>query len=366
MMNNKVYPSLILAGLMLLSSCEKKVVQKPPAAPVYVSKSIEKDVPIYFDYVGHIEAYSTVEIQSQVAGILVEQHFEQGDDVKKDDLLFVIDPRPYQAALAQAEATLAQNIATLKFSEETVRRYTKLAQEDYVAQLTFDQYVTNVAVDEAIIKQNIAQIETAKINLGYCYIRSPIDATTGILNKYVGNFITVGESTPLITLNKIDPIYLNFYVPEQQLPKILELQRKSALKVEAIVNQDFSKPYPGNVTLINNMVDQDTGMFLIQATLPNQEKILWPGEFVTTRLFLETQKNAVLIPIKAIEYGQNGPYAYVVKDNLTVELRNLTLGQAEGDMIIVNKGIVAGETIVVDGQVNLLPGVAVSIKEESK
>lgn len=363
MMDKRYFLTL---GLFLALACEKPRNQTPPLPPVYVTKPIVQDMPIYFDYVGHVDAYSTVQVQSQVSGILVEQKFVQGQNVKKGDMLFIIDPRPYEADLKRAEASLAQNIATLKLSEDTVRRYRKLIQEDYVSQLTFDQYVTNVAVDEAIIKQNLADIDLAKINLGYCYISSPINARTGVLNIYPGNFITVGESTPLITLNQISPIFLNFYVPERQFQTIMAKQNGGSLKATAFVNEDYSKPYDGTVTLIDNQVDQSTGMFLIQATLPNEDEVLWPGQFVTSRLYLETQKNAVLVPVKSIEYGQNGPYVFVVKEDMTIDMRSVELGQFEGELVIINKGIGPGETVVTDGQINLRPGIKVSIKEAVK
>ncbi len=350
--------------LLCFSGCGSPTAPPSPPPPVNVAKSIQKDAPIYFDYVGHIEAFSTVNIQSQVAGTLVSQHFTQGADVKQGDLLFVIDPRPYEASLKQAEATLAQNIAALKLSEDTVKRYTKLVKEDYVAQLTFDQFVTNVAVDQAIIKQNLAQIEEAKINLDYCYIKAPIDATTGILNIYVGNYIKIGEDTPLITLNQITPIYMNFYVPEKQLATILTHQRSGALKAEAFVNRNYSQPHEGTVTLINNTVDEETGMFLIQATFQNESKLLWPGQFVTARLYVDVKKNAILIPGKAVEYGQDGSHVFVVKEDNTVELRHITLGQVENDMVIVEEGLQPGESVVTDGQINLFSGRKVTIKEE--
>lgn len=353
----------ILFATMLTSGCEKPEKPKMGAAPVTVTKTIQKDVPIYLEYVGHMEPYSTVQIQSQVAGTLTGQYFEQGQNVKEGDLLFTIDSRPYIAALQKAEATLMQNIASLRLSEETVNRNAKLVEQDYVAKLTFDQYVTNVNVDQAIIKSNQADIETAQINLDYCTIKAPITGRTGVLQINVGNLVTVAENTPLITLNQITPIYLNFYVPEKYLQTIQSFNKINPLKVSAFLNQDYKTPYDGAITLIDNQVDQSTGMILIQATLPNTDEYLWPGQFVSTRIYLETKKDAVLVLSDAVQFGQNGSYVYVVKEDNTVELRNVVKGQKEEEYVIIEKGLSTGETVVLEGQINLHSGSLVSIKQ---
>lgn len=351
----------LIAISLYLSSCSKPEKPKEFIAPVIVAKSLVKDTPIYLEYVGHMEPYSTVQIQSQVAGTLMEKHFEQGQYVEKGDILFSIDSRPYVAALQKAEATLVQNLAALRLSEETVNRNAKLAEQDYVAKLTFDQYVTNLSVDQAVITSNKADIETAKINLDYCTIKAPISGRTGVLQTNVGNLVTVAENTPLITLNQISPIYLNFYVPEKYLPKIQAFHKKNPLKVSAFLNQDYKTPFDGNVTLIDNQVDPATGMILIQATLPNTDESLWPGQFVATRIYLETIKNAVLIPEEAIQFGQNGSYVYVVKEDQTVEMRSIVKGQNEDGYVIVEKGVEGGETVVIEGHINLYSGAKVQI-----
>jgi multidrug efflux system membrane fusion protein len=349
--------------LLCFASCSKPAAPKLPPPPVSVVKPLSCDVPLYYDYVGHMQAFITVEVKSQIAGTLSGMYFKEGDDVKAGDLLFVIDDRPYVAALAKAEAVLAQNLASLKYAKDTVNRYAKLVQQDYVAELNFDQYVTNVLVDEATIQQNKADVDAAKINLNYCTIQSPIDATTGDLKIYVGNYVGVGGDSPIITLNQITPITANFFVPEKDLPTIQRLHRQNPLKAQIYLYNDRTRPFLGELTLIDNQVNLNTGTVLLQATLPNKDKELWPGEFVVVRLILGEQKGALLLPSQAVQVGQNGHYIFIVKEDKTVKLRNVTLGQAQGDLVVIESGLAAGETVVLDGQVSLYPGITVTVKE---
>jgi membrane fusion protein, multidrug efflux system len=353
--------TLILLLLFVMGACGKK--PPPPSKIVSVSTTdaITCTVPLYYDYVGHVVAYNIVQIVPQVQGFLTNIYFEQGQEVKEGDLLCTIDVRPYRAALAQAEATLAQTVAALKYSEDTVERYAKLVQDDFVSQLDFDNYVTSVLSNEAIIKQNLAEIETARLNLEFCYLKAPMDAVTGVLDIDEGNFIPAGSPNPIVTLNQIQPIYVQFYAPEDDLPKIRKAQAKKPLLSRIYLEGEKDDYHDGDLTLINNQVDQSTGSILLEATLLNEDKALWPGQFSSVRLFLGEIENAVVIPSQAIQIGQNGPYVYVVKSDLTVELRLIKKGEVVGDYSVVNSGLAVGEKVVLEGQVNLMPGAKVSL-----
>jgi membrane fusion protein, multidrug efflux system len=356
-------PSLTLFSIVtFLGACSSP--PPPPPAAVQISTTQPKvcDTPIYLEYPGHIEAYKTVNLQAQVAGTLTGMYFEEGTNVKEGELLFTIDSRPYQAALAKAEATLAGSIAALKYSEETVKRYSKLMQENYVARLDYDQYITTTLENDATVKGSIADIETAKINLGYCTLYAPMDAVAGKKEIDVGNYIEVGESTPLIVLNQINPVYAAFYVPDVDLPLIQKFQRQyGPLTTHIYLNGDYSNLYEGKLTLIDNQVDEATGAIYMKATLPNDEHALWPGEFADVRIVLWIEKNAILVPTQALQLGQKGYYAYVVAKDNTAELRNIEIGNRYEEYTLVKSGIQPTDTVVLEGQLNLYPGAKIQI-----
>ena len=345
--------------LLLMCSCSKKVT--PPPAPPYVTvgEASAQDMPIYREYVGHVEAYQSVEIKSQVAGLVNGQYFIEGQEVKRGDLLLTIDDRPFRAQLSKVEAELAQNIATLRQAKEKVERYSLLVKEAYVSQLDYDQFVTNVYTSEAAIKQNYADIETATINLDYCTITAPITGVTSKLLINVGNYIPVGGASPLMTLKQIRPIKVQFSAPEKDLPLITMHQHEAPLKVIAYLQ---GIPIEGTLSLIDNTVNTNTGMILLEAVFSNEDMNLWPGEFVDIRVILEIKKHATVIPAQAVLLGQDGPYVYVLKPNRTVEIRPVKIGLKEGSMVIVHQGIAPSETVIIEGQINLSPGSPVSIR----
>jgi multidrug efflux system membrane fusion protein len=354
-----------ILSLALLLACSKPIAPPPPVAVATACPAV-CDVPLFFDYVGHVTAYNTVSIVPQVQGYLTNLYFEQGQDVKEGDLLALIDVRPYEASLAQAQAQLAQTIAELRYSEDAVERYSKLVQDDFVSQLDFDNYVTNVLSNEAIVKQNLAQIETAKLNLSYCYMKAPMDAVAGIYQVNVGNFIPAGNSNPIVTLNQIQPIYVQFTIPEDDLPRIQELQKQSSLAVRAFVEGEENKHHDGQLTLINNQVNEQTGSVVLEGTFANEDKSLWPGQFASVRTFLGTQKNAIVIPNQAVQIGQHGPYVFVIKEDMTGEMRPVKLGEKISEYVVVLSGLSTDDVIVTEGQVNIIPGVSkVTIKNQN-
>lgn len=352
----------LLFSLFLIDGC-KKAPPPPPPHTVTVTEPLVCDVPIYLSYIGHMVANISVEVMAQVSGILVAQYFEQGQYVKKGDLLLVIDPRPYEAALAKAEATLAQSYATYQYDKETTVRYAPLVQQDFISQLNYDQYVTNVLVDDAVIAQNKASLVTAKIDLGYCYITAPMDCVTGKLQVKTGNYVDANSSTQLTLLNQIQPILVDFYIPETDLLKIQEKQRKGNLKIIVYPDPAHKHPFYGELTLIDNQVNTGTGSILLEGTLPNEERSLWPGHFVDVKVIFEEQKGALLLPNEAVMVGQKGHYVYVVKPDSTVEARTVKVGQIyEEKYTLIESGIKATDRVVTQGQLNLYPGMKVAIK----
>ena len=346
--------------LLLLASCSKKPSPPPPPPVVTVACAQTRDMPIYREYVGHVEAYQTVEIKAQVTGLITGQYFQDGAEVKAGDLLVTIDDRPFQAALLHAEGALAQAAANLRQAKEVAERNAILVQQQYISQLDYDQFVTNVYAGEASVTETKADVDTAKINLGYCTITSPLNGATTQLLIYVGNYVPVGGS-PLLTINQVQPTRVNFFIPEQDLPRLMAVHEQAPVKILAFV-QD-SAPTEGQLYLINNQVDENTGTILIEGLFPNNDRALWPGQYVNVRTILETRKNATVIPTQAISMGQEGPYVYVMNTDHYVELRQVAIAQREGDLTIIEKGVTPGETVVLEGQINLNPGVRVAIKQ---
>lgn len=352
--------SLLLLGF---TGCKKAPPPPPKLHAVTVVKPLVCDVPEYVDYTGHIVAKKNVEVMPQVSGILVAQYFEEGQEVKKGDLLLVIDPRPFEAALAKAEATLAQTYASLHYDKETTIRYAPLVQQDFISQLNYDQYVTNVLVDEAVIGQNKAELESAKIDLGYCYITAPMDCVTGKLQVKTGNYVDASLGTQLTLLNQIQPILVDFYIPETDLFTIQQKQHNGHLKLIVYPDPAHQHAFEGKLTLIDNQVNTGTGSILLEGTLPNEEKVLWPGHFVDVRLIFDQKKGAFLLPTDAVMIGQKGHYVYIVKPDSTVDVRNVKVGQSyDNKHTLIESGVTASDNIVSQGQLNLYPGMKVQIQ----
>lgn len=353
----------LFSTLIAIAGCHKPPPAPPPPHTVNVTQATVKDVPLYREYVGHVVANINVKLMSQASGVIVDQRFVEGQDVKQGDLLLIIDPRPYQASLQKAEAALAQTYASFKFNQEKTMRYANLVQKDFVSQLDYDQFVTNVLTDEAAIEQNQAQIETAKIDLGYCYITAPMDCVTGKLQVKPGNYVDANANTTLVTLNQIQPILVDFTVPETDLLLIQEQQNKGELTLYAYPEPTHSCCFKGDLTLIDNQVNTNTGSILLEGTFANEERILWPGHFIDIELILGMQKNGLLLPTQAIMVGASGNYVYIVKGNSTIEMRPVKVGQKYDQMTAVLSGITAQDKVVTEGQLNLYPGMKVEIKE---
>jgi membrane fusion protein, multidrug efflux system len=341
---------ILLAGFVTYRiyqhrATESKAAQ-PPVRPATVAKVVTKDVPLYLDEIGTCAAYETVQVQAQVNGVIIGRHFQDGSDVKKGDLLFTIDPRPFQAVLDQAKAQAALDQVNLK-RQEDLRARKVVSQQDY-----------DTAVANAQKSQGAA--EAAQVNLDFCYIKSPINGRIGLRNVDVGNL--VGPSSPsLVTIQGLDPIYTDFTVAQNDLPLVRKYLGGSNLKVQTYLADGSITPRLGDLYFIDNAVQPGSGTVKARGVTPNPDRALWPSEFVLVRFILDTLKNATLVPSQAVQISQAGPFVFVVKPDNTVELRPVTPGQRqEGDLTVIENGVKPNETVVVTGQLALSPGAKIA------
>jgi multidrug efflux system membrane fusion protein len=374
--SRKFLIGLAMTAIFISGACsstskdERKTARRGgPGSPVIVATAVQKDLPVQVKTIGKAEAYSTVFVKAQVGGEITRVDFREGQDVKKGNLLFSIDSRPYEIALKQATSLLEKDRALLKNAEGDVKRYKELVQKDYVTKEQYDQLIANSEVLVASVKADEASVADAKLQLERCQVRSPIDGRTGSLLIHPGNIIRANDTVSAVVIYQITPIYVAFSVPEQNLPKIKEFMAKGDLKVEAILSEINSAPIPGVLTFVDNSIDTATGTILLKATFPNKDQALWPGQFLNVALTLTTEKNVVVIPSQAIQTSQGGQYVFVVKDDLTAEMRPVKPDRSAGELTVVAEGLKPGEKVVTDGQLRLVPGARVEIKgtlEEEK
>jgi multidrug efflux system membrane fusion protein len=412
---------LLAAALAALAGCSDggraQARSAPPApVPVGVGTVADRAVPLQVLAVGTVQAYTTVGVKSQVAGQILTVHFKEGDEVKRGDLLFTIDPRPLQAAVRQAEANVAKDRAQLRQAEaargqrqaeitqaqanlerdlaqlENARvqeqRYRELVRKELVAREQYDQIRTALAAGEATvaadraalenaraatraadamidnaraaISAGEAMVETARLQLGYTSIRAPMDGRTGNLLVQAGNVVKTGEDSPLVVIAQVRPIYVSLGVPERELDAIKTYRAKGTVKVEAMLDGG-RKTVVGAVTFMNNTVDPTTGTIQLKATFPNADNALWPGQFVDVAVTLATEQ-ALVVPTQAVQTGQKGTYVFVVKADSTVEARPVKVGRRLAREVTIAEGLRAGERIVTDGQLRLVPGARVDVK----
>jgi membrane fusion protein, multidrug efflux system len=383
-----------LASALLLAGCSdnaagKARVQVPPV-PVMVSNAVEKTLPVQLTAVGNAQAYTSVGIKSQVNGQIMEVRFKEGQDVKKDDLLFVIDPRPFEAALRQAEAALGQRQAEVQQAQANLerdqaqldnakvqeRRYRDLIDRELIAREQYDQLRTNWAALEATVQADRAAVENAKastraaqanvdsarLQVAYTAIRAPIDGRTGNLLVQNGNIVKANDDNPIVVINQVHPIYVSFSVPEQNLTEIKKYYRTAGvLHVIARLPRQQETLSTGDLTFVNNAVDMTTAMIQLKATFANTDNALWPGQFLDVSLVL-TSRTAIVVPSQAIQPGQKGPYVFVVKPDLTVESRPVVLGTRLGAETVIEQGLRGAERVVIDGQLRLVPGSKIEIR----
>jgi membrane fusion protein, multidrug efflux system len=350
----------------LLLGCTKNNTHKAssPVYPVNTIKVQKKDVPIYSDLIGHVTPISTINIQSRVKGQLVKAYFKEGQMVKKGDLLFTIDPREYEANLKKSQAQYEQTLALQRLSEDKVKRFAPLVKEQYYSQNDYDSLVQNNASNIAKLKTDRATIEEARINLDYCYIHSPIDGLAGIYQIDPGNMVFANKEETLVTINQLEPIYVEFYLPENQLQRLFTYKEKNPITVQVDLEDEKHTSVLGKLDLIDNEVTTQTGTVILRGIFQNTAHRLWPGEFVKTRLIYTLEKNALLIPYQCVQSTPSGPIVYVIDQDQIATLVLVELGQREGENIIVTKGLKEGQTVVVEGQLNLSTGTKVTIKKE--
>ena len=342
-----VLAAFVLYRIFQHRASEVKAAQ-PPVRPVLVAKVITKDVPIYLDEIGTCAAYETVQVQAQVSGQIITRDFQDGSDVKKGDLLFTIDPRPFQAALDQAKAQAALDQTTLK-RQEDLRARKVISQQDY-----------DIAVANAQKSQAVA--DAAQVNLDFCYIKSPINGRVGLRNVDVGNLVGP-SSPPLVIIQGLDPIYTDFTVSETDLPLVRRYLGGPNVKVETMSPDKTMPPRTGDLYFIDTAVQPGAGTVKARAVTPNPDRALWPSEFVRVRFILDKLQDANLVPSQAVQISQNGPFVFVLNPDNTVDLRQVKPGQRqEGDTTVIEEGLKAGETVVVTGQLALAPGTKVDPK----
>jgi membrane fusion protein, multidrug efflux system len=347
---------------LLLAGCAQKdppAFERPPA-PVMVATAMMQDVPLYLDEVGRCVAREVVSVQPEVSGRITEIHFSDGADLKKGDPLFTIDPRPFQAQLSLAEANLAQAKAALDLAKIQYVRVQDLVDSKAIARQDYDTRKNAVDVAEAQVKQYEAAIQTAQLNLEYTAIRSPIDGRAGHRLVDLGNVVTA-NNTALLTIERLDPIYADFTVSENDLSQVQRYTAKKTLRAEVRLPDEPDKPIVGQLTFLDTSVQSSSGTVMLRATLPNGDHRLWPGRFVDVRLILNTLPKSVLVPAAAPQNSAKGPFVYVVKNDSTAEARPVTLGQRQGESVVITQGVTAGEHVITSGQLAVLPGSKVQV-----
>lgn len=357
----------LLTGLLALAGCSSKSAEAPGMkvefrAPVTVAKAVAKTMPVQVEVIGNVEAYSNVSVRTQIAGEIERAYFTQGQDVKKGQLLFTLDRRPFEATLHQSEANLARDEAQLANAQAQSERNRKLFEAGIISKDQFDTIRTSAQALAATVRADQAAIENAKVDLSYCSIFSPIDGRTGSYQAYPGNIAKVND-TVLVLINQIHPIYVTFAVPELHLADVKKYQGLGPVVVEAHIPNDPRPAALGQLVFIDNAVDAATGTIKMRATFENPDNRLWPGQFVNVIMRLTTRPNATVVPSQAVQTGQAGKYLFVVKPDETADFRLVTAGETVNGETVIEKGVEPGETVVIDGQLLLAPGSKVEIKK---
>ncbi len=330
--------------------------------PVLVARVVQKTVPIQLQAIGTVEAYSTVSVKSQIDGKLAAVYFKEGDYVVRGQLLFTIDPQPFQAALAQAEANLARDQAQAAQARGDEQRYKYLVDSGVGTREQADQAHATAEADRAIVMADRAEVDTAKINLGYTQIRSPIDGRTGNLILHPGNLVKANDSSGvLVVINQLTPIYVDFNLPESALEQVRMHTSGHQLAVEATPKGGGSAQR-GTLDFIDNNVNANTGTFELKGVFANQDRALWPGQFVDATLTLSELPDTLVVPAQAVQTGQDGSFVFVVAHDMSATPRPVIVGDTLNGETVIEHGLKRDETVVTDGQLRLFPGAHVRIK----
>lgn len=336
-------------------------VQTQREIPVTAGTAETRNVPVYVEGLGTVQAFNMVSVKTRVDGQITDVLFKEGQDVKVGDPLFQIDPRPFEAALQQAQANKEKDEAQLQSAQLDLERYAKLLPQGFQTRQSYDQQKGTVAQLQAAIKADQARIENAQLNLDYAIIRSPIEGRTGQRRVDLGNFVQTAQNVNLVTITQIKPIFVSFTVPADRLDDIRKSQARAPLKVIAYAMDDKTELAEGELTLIDNQVDVATGTIHLKAQFDNAEEPLWPGEFVNARIVLSTRQDVVTVPAEAIMQGPEGPYVYVLSANGTAQRRRVDVAATQEGLAVISKGLAAGERVVVEGQYRLTDGAKVKI-----
>lgn len=324
--------------------------------PVAVAPAKLQDIPVYLEGLGNVQAYYTVTVHSRVDGELMQVNFREGQQVHKGEELALIDPRPYEATLAQVEATKYKDQANLENAKRDLDRYTDLYKQGVIAQQQFQTQQALVAQDEGLVRSDDAQINSAKVNVAYCHIKSPIDGKVGLRLVDPGNIVHASDQNGLLVITQLQPIAVLFTLPEDNLQMVTQHMNGSHLVVQAWSRDDTQLLSTGSLETIDNQIDPNTGTFRLKGVFQNRDNALFPNQFVNARLQVYTRKNSITIPAAAVQRGAQGAYVYVVKQDKTVESRNVNVALTEGTVVVVASGVNAGEQVVTDGQEKLQPG----------
>lgn len=342
---------------------QREAAPQAPAVPVTVAPVIRKDMPLEISLIGTTEAYATVAVRAQITGELTSVNFQQGDDVQAGQVLFTLDRRPLESALHQAEANLARDSAQADQARVSAQRTQDLADRGLVPREQVDQTRASATALAATVAADRAAVESANVQLEYATIRAPIAGRTGALMVSAGNLIRANDQAPLAIINQVTPTYVAFAISETLLPEFKRYMAIGSLRVEASPPNDEGPPAEGVITFVDNAVDQTTGTIKIKGTFPNLDRRLWPGQFVNVMVRLATDSGAIVVPSIAVQTGPEGPYVFVVTRERTVEMRPVAIARTAGAETVIKEGVKAGETVVTDGQLRLVPGSRINIKE---
>ena len=343
-------------GLVFDKGTDAGAARPAVSQPVMADVAAEMPAPIQVTAIGSVQSIATVMIKSRMDGQIAQVHFREGQEIKEGDLLLQIDPRPYQASLAQAEATKQKDEAQLAGAQADLERYAQLVPSGHQTRQSYDQQKALVAQLQATIKADAAQIETAKLNLGYTDIRSPIDGRLGARLVDKGNLVRATDNTVLVTISEVKPIFVSFTLPQETIEDIRENHRQAPLAVRAYSGDGKKQLAEGKLTMIDNAIDQTTGTIRLKARFDNEDERLWPGEFVNVRVILATRRGVATVPAQTVQNGPNGNYVYIIKADDTVERRAVDVAAVQDGIAVVTKGLSPGEQVVVDGQYRLTNG----------
>jgi multidrug efflux system membrane fusion protein len=347
--------------------CSKKAEPpkgRPPALVVTTTVS-QQDVPLQLKTIGTMEASESVTVRTQISGELTRVAFREGQDVQKGALLFQLDPRTYQATIRKAEATLARDQVIMNNARKDYERYSQLVKDGIVTHEQAEGYRTKAESAAADVSADQATVDSAREQLAYCTINSPISGRLGILAVDSGNVVKAND-TVLVSINKLTPINASFTIPEKQLPEIKRRMASGKVVVEAEVTGTSGFREKGVISFFDNSVDPATGTIRLKAAFDNDSKQLWPGQFVNLSIILAMKNNAMVIPSQAVQTGQNGQFVFVVKDDATAEIRQVVTSSVMQGMTVIEKGLQPGEQVVIDGQMRVIPGGKVEIKQPDK